>query len=266
MLSKGNLSYMIKLQDVSVIRQGRPTLDNVSFEIKKGEQWAIIGPNGAGKSTMLSLFATTTLPSKGDVFVMGHKVGTIEVSRLREHMGYVTAHHQLDWPMTARDIVLTAFTNTLETPMRWVASNEQLEIANAQLEKFGLTRVADTTWRGLSQGELGRCFLARAALTKPSLLLLDEPAAGLDLAAREQVLDLISELRVEDPELTSVMITHHLEELPSTTTHAALMAQGKIVAQGPAEEILTSENLRETFGIPIIVNYAHGRWSTRSGK
>ncbi|WP_280805768.1 ABC transporter ATP-binding protein [Aurantimicrobium minutum] len=257
---------MIKLHDVSVIRQGRPTLDNVSFEINKSEQWAIIGPNGAGKSTMLSLFATSTLPSKGDVFIMGCKVGTIEVSKLREHMGYVTAHHQLEWPMTARDIVLTAFTNTLETPMRWVASDEQLEIGNAQLEKFGLTRVADTTWRGLSQGELGRCFLARAALTKPSLLLLDEPAAGLDLAAREQVLDLIRELRVEDTELTSVMITHHLEELPSTTTHAALMAQGKIVVQGPAEEILTSENLSETFGIPIIVNYSHGRWSTRSGK
>ena len=266
MLSKGNLSNMIKLQDVSIIRSGRPTLNNVSFEVKVGEHWALIGPNGAGKSTLMSLCATTTIPTKGEVFVLGHKVGTIELSVLREHIGYVTTHHQLEWPMTALDIVLTAFTNTLETPMRWQPTAEQLAIARKQIIKFGLEKVENTTWRALSQGELGRTFLARADLTKPKLLLLDEPAAGLDLAAREQVLDLIDELGKEKPELTTLMITHHLEELPATTTHAALVSNGEIIAQGAAKEILTSENISNTFGIPILVEYNHGRWSTRSGK
>lgn len=257
---------VLQLDHVSVLRQGRPTLDDVSLAISPGEHWAVIGPNGAGKSTLLSLCATTTLPVKGTVSVFGHEVGTIEVSALRERMGYVTAHHQLDWPMSALDIVLTAFTNTLETPMRWRATADQESIARAQLTKFGLDHVADTSWRGLSQGELGKCLLARADLTKPELLLLDEPAAGLDLAAREQVLDMINELRQDTPGLTSVMITHHLEELPSTTTHAALMKQGKIVHAGAVEEVLTSENLSKTFEIPVIVDYRGGRWSTRSGK
>lgn len=266
MLSKGNLSNMIKLQDVSIIRSGRPTLNNVSFEVKEGEHWALIGPNGAGKSTVMSLCATTTIPTKGEVFVLGHKVGTIELSVLREHIGYVTTHHQLEWPMTALDIVLTAFTNTLETPMRWEPTPEELSQARKQISKFGLEKVENTTWRALSQGELGRTFLARADLSKPKLLLLDEPAAGLDLAAREQVLDLIDELGKEQPNLTTLMITHHLEELPATTTHAALVSNGEIIAQGAAKEILTSENISNTFGIPILVEYNHGRWSTRSGK
>lgn len=262
---------ILELSDVSVIRQGRPTVDRINFAIHEGEQWAVIGPNGAGKSTLLSLCGTTTPPTLGQVRIFGHLVGRIELTELRKHIGYVTAHHLLKWPMSARQVVLTAFTNTVETPMRWFPSQEQVHIADAQLEKFGLLHVADTNWKGLSQGELGRTFLARAALMQPKLLLLDEPAAGLDLAAREQLLEIIEELAegslsYNGKPLTSVTVTHHLEELPATTTHAALMKAGKIVLQGPAVEILTSENLTMAFDIPIAVNYSHGRWSTRSGR
>ncbi|MBK5237868.1 MAG: ATP-binding cassette domain-containing protein, partial [Actinomycetales bacterium] len=108
---------MIRLDDVSVIRQGRPTLDSVNFAVQAGEQWALIGPNGAGKSTLLSICATVTMPTKGDAIVFGQRLGTVDKSELRRKIGYVTNHHQLEWPLSALDIVLTGFTNSLETPM-----------------------------------------------------------------------------------------------------------------------------------------------------
>lgn len=256
----------IDLDHVTIRRSGKPTLDDASFAVERGEHWAIIGPNGAGKSTLLAVCATSTLPVRGTATILGRQVGKVPVSEIRERIGYVTTHHRMDWPMTTRDIVLTAFTNTIETPMRWRPTPEQTAAADAQLARFGLSRVADTTWRALSQGELGKTFLARATLTQPELVLFDEPAAGLDLAAREQVLDTIDEMVSANPNLTSVMITHHLEELPTTTTHAALMRDGRIIARGAAAEVLTSENLTDCFGVAIVVDFAHDRWSSRSGR
>jgi len=256
----------IDLDHVSILRAGKPTLDDVSFQVRRGEHWAVIGPNGAGKSTLLAVCATSTLPVRGTATILGRQVGKVAVTEIRERLAYVTTHHRLEWPMTARDIVLTGFTNTIETPMRWQATPEQTAAADAQLAKFGLLASAANSWRALSQGELGRTLLARATLTKPELALFDEPAAGLDLAAREQVLDTIDELTTDNPLLTSVMITHHLEELPTTTTHAALMRDGKVIESGFATEILTSATLTACFDMPIVVDYTHGRWSSRSGR
>jgi iron complex transport system ATP-binding protein len=260
------VEFAIELNHVSILRSGKPTLDDVTFEVQSGEQWAVIGPNGAGKSTLLAVCATSTLPVRGTVTVFGMHVGKTPVSEIREKLGYVTTHHSMEWPMTARDIVLTAFTRTVETPMRWQPTSAQVDEANDHLARVGLGHVADTSWRALSQGELGRTLLARATLLKPQMLLLDEPAAGLDLAAREQVLDTIAELSTANADLTTVMITHHLEELPTSTTHAALMNKGKIIARGSAVEVLTTENLTACFGVPIVVDFAHGRWSSRSGR
>ena len=257
---------MITLEDVSIIRQGRPTLDGVTFAVQPGEQWAVIGPNGAGKSTLLSICATVTMPTRGDAYVFGQRLGTVDKAELRRKIGYVTNHHQLEWPLTALEIVLTGFTNSLETPMRWLPTSVELTQAKSQLAKFGLREIADTKWMKLSQGELARLLLARALLIPPALLLLDEPAAGLDLGAREQVLDLLAGLTAENPLLATVMITHHLEELPTSTTHAALMLHGRIIASGAAATVLTTENISDTFKRPIAVDYAHGRWSTRSLK
>jgi iron complex transport system ATP-binding protein len=255
---------MIKLDAVTVIRQGRPTLDGVSFAVHPGEQWALIGPNGAGKSTLLSICAAVTMPTHGDADIFGQRLGTVDKSELRRRIGYVTNHHQLEWPLTALAIVLTAFTNTLETPMRWEPTEEQSARAREQLQRFGLGEQAQTPWMKLSQGELARMLLARALLIPPALLLLDEPAAGLDLGAREQVLDLLASLTTENPQLATVLITHHLEELPTSTTHAALMQRGRILASGPAAAVLTTENISAAFARPIAVDFAHGRWSTRS--
>ncbi len=255
---------MIDLIDVSVVRQGRPTLDDVSFTVAPGEQWAVIGPNGAGKSTLLSICAAVTMPTRGEAHIFGQRLGSVDKSDLRRKIGYVTNHHQLEWPLSALDIVLTGFTNTLETPMRWLPTEDQRAQGQAQLERFGLREKAETKWMKLSQGELARLLLARALLIPPALLLLDEPTAGLDLGAREQVLDLLADLTTVNPLLATVMITHHLEELPTSTTHAALMSHGRIIASGPAAAVLTTANISAVFAQRIAVDHSHGRWSTRS--
>lgn len=257
------MTAVVELESVSVIRQGRRTLDEVSLTVEAGQQWAVIGPNGAGKSTLVAVSSTVTWPSIGRVFLFGHELGRYEVTHLRERVGYVTAHHQLDWPLTAREVVLTGLTNTLELPMRWRPSAEQLAIANEQLARFGLSHVADTPWRGLSQGELGRTLLARAMLRQPRLLLLDEPAAGLDLGAREQLLDVIAEHVASTPGLATMLVTHHLEELPVTTTHALVMANGRILRSGPVSEVITSDTMSQAFGFDIEVWSDHGRWGAR---
>lgn len=257
------MTTVLDLASVSVVRQGRRTLDEVSLRVQSGEQWAILGPNGAGKSTLLAVCATATWPSLGRVFLFGEELGRAEVTRLRDPVGYVTAHHQLDWPLTARDVVLTGLLNTLELPMRWHPSSEQMVTANHQLEKFGLAHVADTPWRGLSQGELGRTLLARAMVREPRLLLLDEPAAGLDLGAREQLLETIAEHVAGTPGLATLLVTHHLEELPATTTHALVMARGRVVRAGGVSQVLTSETLSQAFGFSIDVSSDRGRWGAR---
>lgn len=260
---------IVELTNVSIVRKGRPTVEDINFSVNTGEQWALIGPNGAGKSTILSLCATVTPPTKGEVSIFGKKVGSTELTEIKKDIGYVSVHHLLEWPMTAKDIVMTAFTNSVETPMRWFPTPEQEDIAAQQLARFGLTSVSETLWRGLSQGELGRAFMARAALMEPKLLLLDEPAAGLDLAAREQLLQIIADLnqtcfdKYAQP-ITSIMVAHHLEELPDTTTHAALVSSGQIIDQGPIDHVLTSESLSLLFGIPLHVEKLEGRWLSRS--
>lgn len=264
------MTAVISLDHVTTLRGGRPTLDDVNFEVDEGESWVVMGPNGAGKSTLLSICATVSKPSHGTATILGHRVGTIEVSSLRQHIGYVTSHHQLEWPMTARDVVLTSFTNSVETPMRWRPTPEQTAVADAQLARFGLSHVADTNWSRLSQGELGRTFLARAALSNPQLLLLDEPAAGLDLSAREQLLEIIASLgdaaRAQGHPLTSVIVTHHLEEVPVSSTHAALLKNGRIVHTGLIDDVLTSANISEVFETQVnVARYDDGRWSARRG-
>jgi iron complex transport system ATP-binding protein len=253
-------SALVELRDVTVLRNSRAILDQISFSVQEGEHWVILGPNGAGKSTVMSILAGNTLPSRGQAVILGHVRGTIEVERLKNEMSYVSSHHGLEWPMTAQEVVLTAFTNTLELPMRWEPTAEQNKLALDQLREAGLEHVAPTTWRTLSQGELARVFIARATLKNPRLLLLDEPAAGLDVAAREQLLSTIDTLVSQNPALTSIMVTHHLEEIPATTTHALVMTHGHVAHAGPVSEILTAEKLSAAFGMKLEVEHSAGRW------
>ncbi len=244
------------------IRRGRSWLLNgIDWRIEPGEQWALLGPNGAGKSTLLTLAAATTHPTAGTVELLGERMGRTDVRRLRERIGEVDSllDRKLDNSYDVSTIVLTGATGT-RIPL-WERYDEQVkDRAAALLDLFGCADLATHPLGVCSQGERQRILLARALMSSPRLLLLDEPAAALDLPAREALMAALEALVADDPELTIVLATHHLEELPRTTTHALLLHGGERVASGPVEQTLTSEALSRCFAIPIEVTRRDGRW------
>jgi len=257
---------VLELRSVRFVRGGRVLLDDISFEVRPDEHWALIGPNGAGKSTILSLCGAVQHPTSGEVWVLGQRLGRVELQALRRSIGHVNPRHPLTSALSIRDVVLTGLTGTVERVPRWEPSDSELERTHSYIRLLGLSGKADEPWTTLSQGERGRTLIARALMTDPKLLLLDEPSTGLDVAAREQLLDTLDEVRAAHPGLASVLVTHHLEELPTTTTHALLLADGRITAQGPAAEVLTTAAVSACFDHPIAIDRAEGRWHARSGR
>ncbi len=254
---------VLVLDDVTFVR-GDTILDGVDLRVAAGEHWALLGPNGAGKSTILGLCGATAHPTTGTVEVLGARLGRVELQALRRSIGHVDPRHRLQSALSIREVVLTGLTGTIETPMRWRADAAQTRRADELLDALGLAGKAGSRWPTLSQGERGRALIARALISDPRLLLLDEPSTGLDVAAREQLLETIDLLDRTHPGLASVLVTHHLEELPSTTTHALLVAHGRVVAGGPATEVITTENVSRAFAHPIDVEHRGGRWSARA--
>ncbi|CAN5619064.1 ATP-binding cassette domain-containing protein [soil metagenome] len=255
---------VLELRDVTFRRDGKEILHPISFSVAEGEQWVLLGPNGAGKTTILGMCGAETHPTTGTVHVLGEQLGRVELQRLRRTIGHVNPRHPLRTPLTLREVVTTGITGTIEIPNRWQPAAEELAHVDGLIETLGLARRAADRWPTLSQGERGRALIARALVCRPRLLLLDEPSTGLDVAAREQLLETVDALVDAHPELASLLVTHHLEELPSTTTHALLLAEGAIVAQGPVESVLTTENVSAAFDYPIEVRADDGRWSARA--
>ncbi|GAB2680690.1 ABC transporter ATP-binding protein [Nocardia goodfellowii] len=255
---------VLRLDDVTFRREGNQILHGISLTVLPGEHWALLGPNGAGKSTLLGFCGAVTFPTTGSVHVLGEQMGRVELAQLRRSIGHVNPRHPLRYPLTVREVVLTGITATVDLPMRWTPSPDELRRADAMIETIGLKGKADSIWPTLSQGERGRTLIARALVAEPRLLLFDEPATGLDLAAREQLLHTIDTLGDTHPEVASILVTHHLEELPSTTTHALLIAGGRTVAAGPAPEIITTDTVTTAFDHPVEVRYDRGRWTARA--
>jgi len=249
---------------VTFRRDGKQIIDGISFAVHPGEHWALLGPNGAGKSTLLGFCAAVTFPSSGAVHVLGEQMGRTELARLRHSIGHVNPRHKLHTALTVREVVLTGITATMDIPMRWTPSDDELRRADAMIATVGMTARADDVWPTLSQGERGRALIARALIVAPKLLLLDEPTTGLDVAAREQLLETVDGLGDAHPEMASILVTHHLEELPTTTTHALLIADGRTVASGSAQDTVTTEHVSAAFSHPIEVGYVDGRWSART--
>lgn len=258
------MTSILELNNVTFRRNRKEILHDISFTVRSGEQWVMLGPNGAGKSTILAMCGALTHPTTGTVDVLGHRLGRVELQALRRRIGHVNPRHPLQSALRVTDVVLTGITGTTERPMRWSPSAQDVAKARHLIEILGLTALAEDRWPTLSQGERGRTLIARALISDPELLLLDEPSTGLDVAAREQLLDTISVLSQTHPDLASVLVTHHLEELPATTTHALLIAEGRVAGAGPVREVLTSEAVTATFNHPLVVDHAHGRWSARS--
>jgi iron complex transport system ATP-binding protein len=256
----------VSLNDVTVTRNGRNIVDHISLDFGGGERWALIGPNGSGKSTVLKMASSWLHPTSGTINIFGRELGTFDVTEIRKVIGFVTPAHDLQWPLDGLDVVLTGITGTLETPMRWQPSAEEVSRARAAMREVGVEQLASTQWYVMSQGERGRVLIARALILKPRLLILDEPMTGLDLTAREQLLDTLDDLAGAEPGLTSVLVTHHIDELPASTTHAALMSQGRIISEGAATDVLTSVNVSTAFEHPIEVSYDRGRWAARSAR
>ncbi|WP_019200980.1 ABC transporter ATP-binding protein [Tsukamurella sp. 1534] len=264
MNSTTDTPHVLSIDHVDLVRNGRALLDDVSLTVRRGEHWVLLGANGAGKSTLLGLCGALTHPTRGTVEVLGKRLGRVDMRELRTHIGHVNPRHRLDVPLTVRDVVLTGLTNTPEFPPRWAPTEQQRERADELVAALGMTRHADSVWPTLSQGERGRALIARALMGEPSLLLLDEPATGLDLAAREILLSAVDGARLAHPELSSILVTHHLEEIPTSTTHAVLIRDGRLTAAGPVQEVLTTERISAAFDHPITITRGNGRWTAQS--
>lgn len=255
---------VIRADRVSLVRDGNVLLDSVSLTVRGGEHWALLGANGAGKSTLLKLLGAVAHPTRGTVEVLGRTLGRVDLRELRTLLGHVDPRHPLRSPLTVSQVVLTGLTNSVEPLPRWSPGAEQRERAGRLLKMLGMGGKTDSRWPALSQGERGRTLIARALMPQPRLLLLDEPATGLDLAAREQLLDSLDALREEHPELATVLVTHHLEELPASTTHAMLLRGGRCTASGSADEVLTTDRVSDCFGHPVRIARTDGRWTARA--
>jgi iron complex transport system ATP-binding protein len=245
------------------VPDGTPLLQGIDWSVRAGEHWALIGPNGAGKSTLLALAGANRHPSKGRVRILGETMGETSVWELREKIGAVNpALPQYDW-FTVEEIVLTGATGTIQP--RWECYGEpERQRAAGLLALLGCAELRDREIATCSQGERQRVRIARALMSDPPLLLLDEPATGLDLPAREALIVALSELSVAKSELATVVVSHHLEELPPTTTHALLLRGGRIVASGPADDTLTSAHVSACFGFDVRVHREEGRWAARA--
>jgi len=255
---------VLDIADVTFRRGQTQILHGIDLRISASEHWVLIGPNGAGKSTLLSFASAQVFPTSGTVDILGSRMGRVELAALRRLIGHVNPRHPLCSNLTVREVVLTGLTGTVERPMRWEPSPGDVAKADAQIAEVGLTSRADAGWKVLSQGERGRALVARSLIAEPQLLLFDEPTTGLDVAAREQLLETIDALSVRSPELSTLLVTHHLEEIPETTTHAALISDGRLTAAGPVAEVLTSEQVTAAFDHPIEVGFADRRWSARA--
>ena len=256
------MTSAVRLSAAEVQIGGRRILGPLDLTIASGDRWALLGPNGSGKTTALALMGARRQPSRGVVEVLGERLGRTDVRRLRHRIGHVSHRvaEELNEEMTALDAVLTGRDGTL---VRWWQTFDaaERETARRLLRDVGCDALTDQCLAACSLGERQRVLLARALFGQHDLLLFDEPAAGLDLPARELLLRAMGAVA---PARTTVLATHHLEELPVTTTHAALLAAGVAVAAGPVDDVLTPAHLSACFGVPIDVTRHEGRWTARA--
>jgi iron complex transport system ATP-binding protein len=255
---------VLYLDAVTVRRGGAILVDAITWKVEDGERWVVLGPNGAGKTTLLQIASTRMHPSSGTVTILGERLGEVDVFELRPRIGLSSAALAESLPARERvaDVVLTA---AYAVAGRWHERYEDLDERRCGdlLKAFGVAHLADRAYGTLSEGERKRVELARSLMTDPELLLLDEPAAGLDLGGRETLVADLAELAGDRRSPVLVLVTHHAEEIPPHFTHCLLLRGGRAVAGGPLEEVLTEENLTETFGVPLVVEHAGNRWAAR---
>ena len=259
------MSDVLRFVGVDVVRGGVPIVSHLSWDVGEGERWAVLGPNGAGKTTVLALAATLIHPTRGSVEILDELLGRTDVFELRPRIGLASAAlaerippHEL-----VTDVVVTA---AYAVTGRWRERYEGGDHARAArlLEQLGVGGFGHRTFGTLSEGERKRVQVARALMTDPELLLLDEPAAGLDLGGREDLVRRLGDIAADPDAPTTVLVTHHLEEIPVGFTHAMLLKAGSCVSSGPIEQVLTSDLVSTTFGVDLVVERRGDRWTARA--
>lgn len=258
------MTPVLDFADVTVRRGDAVLLDSVSWRVEEGERWVVLGPNGAGKTTLLQLAAAQLHPTSGAAGVLDELLGAVDVFELRPRIGLTSAAvaERIPRDETVTDVVVSAAWGVLG---RWRESYEQADHTRAAtlLTEVGVTHLADRRFGTLSEGERKRVQVARALMTDPELLLLDEPAAGLDLGGREDLVSTLGVLAADPASPATVLVSHHVEEVPPGFTHALLLRGGSVVAQGPVGEVVTAETLGSTFGMPLSLVYTDGRFAAR---
>jgi iron complex transport system ATP-binding protein len=259
------MSDVLELASVSVVRGTATLLDDVTWDVAEGERWVILGPNGAGKTTLLQLASGRMHPTTGVVGILGEIMGAVDVFELRPRIGLASAALAERLPSRERvhDIVVTASYGVVG---RWRESYDALdhERAGQLLDALGMSGFAERTYGTLSEGERKRVQIARALMTDPELMLLDEPAAGLDLGGREDLVRRLARLAKDPMAPAMVLVTHHVEEIPPGFTHVLLLRAGRVVAAGPIGTTLTAESLEQTFDLSLVLEQHDDRWSARA--
>lgn len=258
------MTEVLSLADVSVRRGTKEILHSVTWTVADADRWVILGPNGAGKTTLMALAAARMHPTAGTVDILGERLGRVDVREVQVRVGLasVAVADQIPAGELVRNVVMTGAQGTLG---RWREDYEALDAdrADALLWAFGIADLAGRDYGTLSEGERKRAQVARALMADPELLLLDEPAAGLDLGGREELLAALTELAGDVRSPAMVLVTHHVEEIPEGFTHVLLMRDGEVVAAGPLASTLTAEALTRTYGMPIRLLSDGGRYSAR---
>lgn len=252
---------VLHLWDVTVRRGTTVLLDRVSWDVRADEKWAVLGPNGAGKTTLLQIAAGLMHPTSGRAHVLGERLGAVNLADIRPRIGFSSAALAARVPPmeTVIDVVVSAGYGVIG---RWRENYEGLDFdrAGGLLESMGVAEFADQKYGTLSEGERKRVLAARALMTDPELLLLDEPAAGLDLGGREDLLARLSRLAVDPASPAIVLVTHHVEEIPPAFSHVLLLRAGAVVAAGPVAQVLNRASLSKTFGLPLAMQSRDGRY------
>ena len=256
---------VVRLRSVRVVRDGTAVLDGVDWELGAGERWAVLGPNGSGKTTLLQVAGMQLLPTAGTVEVLGERYGRTDARALRRRVAFVSGAllRALRPTITAHDIVVCGRFAALEPWWHHYRPDDHAR-AERLLAEAGMGEVSARAFAVLSEGERQQVLLARALMGQPELVLLDEPAAGLDLGNRERLLARLAALAADPGAPALALVTHHLEEVPPGVTHALLLRAGRVVEAGPVDAVLSSEAVSTCFGIPVTVERMGGRWWARS--
>ncbi|MBO2464218.1 ABC transporter ATP-binding protein [Actinomadura violacea] len=256
---------VLQLRGVGVRRGGSALLRDVTWTVNEGERWVVVGPNGAGKTTLLQVAAAMMHPTEGSVEILEEEIGRTDVFELRPRIGLASTALAEKVPAGEKviDLVLTASYAILG---RWQEEYDSTDVSRAVglLDQLGCAELMGRTFTTLAEGERKRVQIARALMPDPELLLLDEPAAGLDLGGREDLVARLGALADDPMAPTMAMVTHHVEEVPDGFTHALLLRKGGIVAQGKVDEVFTPEHLTDCFGLPLTIERQGGRWYARA--